>query len=293
MGWEKVLGWSFAAIAGVSVLGGGYYLLSSKVVRPEEAGLKIHTTGSRRGDIEVLSAGRYWDGPTFEIEKFPTFTQTTSFNNNPEEGAAATQAIVANFSGVAATVGVNLDFLVVRENLPDLFRTYRQDMDGLENVVILRKLRGCFNSKAEGLQPLILLTEERSKFLGDVQECTNQGLAKNGKQLIEISNLQIEGTPQLPQKVQAAIERTLELEQLAEQEKASLAKAKAETARKVLEANTEAKVAKIQSESLTPEVLRLKELELKHRQISLMEKKWDGKLPQVTSDSSILLPSTN
>jgi regulator of protease activity HflC (stomatin/prohibitin superfamily) len=80
------------------------------------------------------------------------------------------------------------------------------------------------------------------------------------------------------QKFNEAVEEKLAAEQRALKAKYDLERAKTEAEQKLTQARAEAEALKIQREQVTPELLRLREIEVQKMAVE----KWDGRLPSVT-----------
>lgn len=80
------------------------------------------------------------------------------------------------------------------------------------------------------------------------------------------------------QEFNKAIEAKQTAEQLALKAKRDLERVKIEAEQKVTQAKAEAEALRIQREQVTPELLRLREIEVQRMAVE----KWDGKLPSVT-----------
>lgn len=80
------------------------------------------------------------------------------------------------------------------------------------------------------------------------------------------------------QKFNEAVEEKLAAEQRALKAKRDLERIKIEAEQKVTQAKAEAEALRIQREQVTPELLRLREIEVQRMAIE----KWDGRLPNVT-----------
>lgn len=83
-----------------------------------------------------------------------------------------------------------------------------------------------------------------------------------------------------------AIEAKQTAEQLALKAQRDLERVKVEAQQRIEQARAEAEALRLQREALTPELLRLREIEAQMRAIE----KWDGKLPQYTGGPVPLIP---
>ncbi|CAM3473083.1 Prohibitin family protein [Hydrogenibacillus schlegelii] len=83
-----------------------------------------------------------------------------------------------------------------------------------------------------------------------------------------------------------AVEEKLTAEQKALKAQRDLERVKVEAQQKIEQAKAEAEALRIQREQITPELLRLREIEVQRMAVE----KWDGKLPNVTGGAVPFLP---
>lgn len=107
-----------------------------------------------------------------------------------------------------------------------------------------------------------------------MEQRLSQKLAKYG---VIIDSLNVVNL-QFSKEFMAAIEAKQAAEQMSEKAKRDLDRIRTEAEQKIVQAKAEAESLRIQRQDITPDLLRLREIEAMARAIE----KWDGKLPSVT-----------
>ncbi len=94
-------------------------------------------------------------------------------------------------------------------------------------------------------------------------------------------------------KFSASFNESIEAKQIAEQESIRaervLDKVKIEAEQKVTQAKAEAESLKLKKQEVTPELVRLKEIEVQEKSLDIQEKAikvWNGQLPSVTGGAT-------
>lgn len=123
------------------------------------------------------------------------------------------------------------------------------------------------------------LVAQRPKVRDDIEEMVKARIAPYHivAETTSITNFSFS------QEYEASIERKVVAEQNYEKSKNDLDRIKVEAEQKVAQANGEAAALKAQKEQITPELLQL-------RTIEMMDKKWDGHLPESIVGGNSALP---
>jgi len=115
----------------------------------------------------------------------------------------------------------------------------------------------------------------------DVAQTMEQRLTeKLGHYGIIVSSLSIVNQ-QFSEEFTVAIEAKQAAEQLSQKAERDLDRIRTEAEQKVVQAQAEAEALRIQKQDITPDLLRLREIEATARAID----KWDGRLPTITGDA--------
>jgi len=129
------------------------------------------------------------------------------------------------------------------------------------------------------------LITKRPQVSLEVQELLTKKLTKYNIKLDEISITEF--------KFSASFNESIEAKQIAEQESIRaervLDKVKIEAEQKVTQAKAEAESLKLKKQEVTPELVRLKEIEVQEKSLDIQEKAikaWNGQLPSVTGGAT-------
>lgn len=271
-----------------------------ETIEPGYTGLLIELYGGEKGvqNARVLNGGRVWyNGYTQKVVVFPTFIKQYSFTKDPTEGSPTNEEVVFSVGGVsvAADVGVNYGF-IAGEQLRTYYAKYKVDGDQFRASLLRTQLRNCFSDSAEtlGLVPSQLPFSQQ-KLLVKVLECT-----RNKFPSVNIEGVSLLNPFRLPDEIQKAINLQYQARQDAQtavanktkaeaeaaaqvatakgEAQANLEKVKGEAAAKIAAAEGESKANEIRQRSITPSILKLKEIELRQMEIE----KWNGQKPGIT-----------
>lgn len=274
------------ALLFLSTLGG------CATVTPGTVVLEVPVCGG--GTPEVLRQGRYW--PTFAYctnyysitsrEQRAVWTQTTS------EGSPVDESITfAGRDGQKVNIDVGVGF-VIGSNDTDVLtmvQTFGYDLDAVIHTRVRDSVRNGLNMCASTMTVDEIYGPKKEELFkcaeGKVQEEFNpKGLM--------ITRLTLNSEIRLPKQVQSAMEASTAATQDAQrverevasaeaEGKKTVATAKAAAEAKITQATAEAEANALIARSITPELLRLKELEIEEKKAE----KWDGKLPVVSGGS--------
>lgn len=271
---------------------------SIETVEPGFAGLKIQLYGGEKGiDNAELVSGRVWfNGYTENVVVFPTYINTYPFTKSTTEGSPLDESIVFSVSGspVSADVGVSFGFTteqVANKNgtkLHRFYKKYRKTPDAFRASELRNGLRNCFSTVAENqkLTPS-MLPYNQQKLVAGVTECTQQRFPT-----ITIQDVALLSPLRLPPDIQKSIDEQFAAQQAAQTAEANRRKVEAQAAANVAQARGEAQVtierAKAEAEanrlrvqSITPELLKLEQLQVERERI----RKWDGNEPHTVIQS--------
>jgi regulator of protease activity HflC (stomatin/prohibitin superfamily) len=121
----------------------------------------------------------------------------------------------------------------------------------------------------------ITLITQRETVRHEIRELLKQRLINYNISVDDFSIINFEFSKQFTQ----AIEAKQTAEQLAMKAQRDLERIKIEAEQKITQAKAEAEALRLQKENVTPQLVRLRQIEASLRAIE----KWDGRLPRVTS----------
>ena len=267
-------------------------------VEPGFAGLKIQLYGGEKGiENAQLVSGRVWyNGYTEDVVVFPTYINTYPFTKSTTEGSPTDESVVFSVSGspVSADVGVSFGFTTERiansntTKLHQFYKKYRKTPDAFRANELRNGLRNCFSSVAENqkLTPS-MLPYNQQKLVAGVTECTQKRFPT-----ITIQDVALLSPLRLPPDIQKSIDEQFAAQQAAQTAEANRRKVEAQAAAEIAKARGEAQVtierAKAEAEanslrakSITPELLKLEQLQVERERI----KKWNGNEPHTVIQS--------
>lgn len=257
---------------------------SNSTVDAGNVGIKVYLSGAKKGTIETLGVGRYYIGMYEQLHVYPTFTQNYVWTKDKAEGSENDESIhFQTKNGLEVDGDFGITYHIVEDSVPLLFESYRRGIDEITDTYLRNEVRDAINSTASKMEITSLYGEGKS-FL--MQEVLNKVKNTVGNKGIHIDKIYIIGKFRLPASVQKAIEAKSNATQTAMTRENELRGAEAMAKTKLVRAQAEASANEILTKSITPALLKWKQLEL-------MEKKWNGALPRVTSGDGNLLLQVN
>jgi regulator of protease activity HflC (stomatin/prohibitin superfamily) len=243
-------------------------------------GVKVYLLGTSKGvDHEVLGVGRYWIGWNEELYKFPTFLQNESWKGVEFQ----------SHEGLSLTASVGVSYFIADSDVPRVFTNYRKGVDEITQVDLKNIIRNSFVQEASKRKVEEIYGSGKSAFLGSVRESVRSRASEKG---ITVEDVYLIGSIDLPPAVTTALSNKIEATQRAEQRENELRETEAQAKKQIaeaegmsqaiiLKANAEAQANKIVSNSLSSSLIEYEKI-----------KKWDGKMPHVTSSSGLIIDMT-
>jgi regulator of protease activity HflC (stomatin/prohibitin superfamily) len=121
----------------------------------------------------------------------------------------------------------------------------------------------------------VMLITQRETVRHEIKELLKQRLGSNNIVVDDFSIVNFAFSKQFTQ----AIEAKQTAEQLAMKAQRDLERIKIEAEQKIAQAKAEAEALRLQKENVTPQLVRLRQIEASLKAIE----KWDGRMPRVTS----------
>lgn len=247
---------------------------SSKSIPPGYVGLKVELYGKNRGiQNATISTGRVWyNGYTEEIITFPDHVQYYILTSATSEGSPTDESITFGVGGTSVNADISLSYFFNTEKIKDFYGKYLKDPEQFKSTLVRSETRNCFNQEATALKPEEIVGEKQAQLLKNVQDCLNTKFSPVG---VTFDSVGFVSKPRFDKSIETQITARFQAEQQAVAAKAQLEVAEAEAKRKAAEARGDAEVARIQSSSVSPLTIRMRELELQQKMIE----KWNGILP--------------
>jgi regulator of protease activity HflC (stomatin/prohibitin superfamily) len=245
-------------------------LAACSTVPSGHVGVKVYLLGGEKGvDTEELGVGRYWIGMNEELYLFPTFMQNYTW-------AAEEQLTFQTADGMTASADVGISYSIDPTRVTDIYQKYRRGVEEITDTFLRNMVSDALVKEASNKSIEYVYGAGKADLIAAVQESVSAQVSQIG---IKVEKIYWIGEIRLPPKVVESINAKNEATQKAQQRQNEVAQAKAEADKKIEEARGQAesllKVAEAQanankliSESLSPELMQYKALEV-----------WDGKLP--------------
>ena len=267
------------------------FLLRVTRIEAGHVGVEINLAGKQRGasEIPVRTGWVVYSPLSTQIIEFPTFVQTVKWTKDTNEGHPINEEMGFNSKeGMEIFVDVSLSYAIEPTKVPDFYVKYRvSDMDMFTHGILRDVVRNSLNEVASTYVVEDIYGEKKAEFLGKVEAMIEKKMAPVG---VGVQQFGFIGAPRVPAVIATAITAKAQAIQQAERARNELATTQAEAAKKIAEAEGDAKslvtraqgeadANRIRQSSLTPQLLELRKIENNRALID----KWDGRLPTVES----------
>lgn len=228
---------------------------------------------SMSGGVEDKTLGQGWHivAPTKKVKEFTIANEQLILSKDDRDGSKGDDSFkVATSDDASISVSFQMSYRYKSENLVDTYKKYK-GMDGED--IVEKRVKGVLKSKISEVTTdysmMDIYSGNRSEINNKITEYLNAEFGTAyGIEVLDASIIDVHPDDKLQEAIDARVKAVQEKQQaVAEQEKvkveAETAKIKAENeaAIKVLEAEAEAKANKLLSESITDELVRMKEAE--------------------------------
>lgn len=260
-------------------------------VRAGSVGLIVHQTGADRGvQSYSMVTGRVWYNPwTTDIIEYPVTIQTVAWTADTNEGNPVNESITfTNKEGMAINADISASYQLDSAKAPYFYQQFKKDrISEFTDTWFRNVVRNAFNDKA-GAYTVEQIMGDNAPLLLDVQKAVNAQTERYG---IHVNELGFINAPRPPATVIVTINSKNQAEQLALQKQNEVAQAQADAKKTVAEAQGFADAARIRAQGQA-EANRLLNQSLDSNLLAWKQlEKWDGVLPQVTSNGNGLLLS--
>jgi len=254
-------------------------------------GVVINLAGQQRGasEIPVRTGWVLYSPLSTQIIEFPTYVQTVKWTKDLSEGHPINEEMGFNSKeGMEIFVDVSLSYAIEPTKVPDFYVKYRVgDMEVFTHGILRDVVRNSLNEVASTYAVEDIYGEKKAEFLRKVQAMIEQKMAPVG---VGVQQFGFIGAPRVPAVIATAITAKAQAIQQAERARNELQTTQAEAAKKIAEAEGDAKslvmraqgesdANRIRQNSLTPQLLELRRIENSRALID----KWNGQLPTVQS----------
>jgi regulator of protease activity HflC (stomatin/prohibitin superfamily) len=265
------------------------FLMRATRIEAGYTGIEVNLAGSQRGasEIPIRTGWVFYSPLTTQIIEFPTFVQTVKWTRDVNEGHPINEEMGFNSKeGMEIFCDVSLSYAIDPKHVPDFYVKYRlNDLDLFTHGILRDIVRNSLNEVASTYVVEDIYGEKKAEFLGKVQAQIQEKVTNVG---VGVQQFGFIGAPRVPAVIATAITAKAQAIQEAERAKNELQTTQAEAAKKIAEADGDAKSAvtraqgeadanRIRQTSITPQLLELRRLENQRAYID----KWNGQLPTV------------
>ncbi|HYL86816.1 MAG TPA: SPFH domain-containing protein [Candidatus Angelobacter sp.] len=269
----------------------GVFLVRVTRIEAGHVGVEINLAGKQRGasEIPVRTGWVLYSPLSTQIIEFPTYVQTVKWTKDINEGHPVNEEMGFNSKeGMEIFVDVSMSYAIEAAKVPDFYVKYRvADMEMFTHGILRDVVRNSLNEVASTYVVEDIYGEKKAEFLRKVQAMIEQKMSPVG---VSVQQFGFIGAPRVPAVIATAITAKAQAIQQAERARNELATTQAEAAKKIAEAEGDAKslvtraqgeadANRIRQNSLTPQLLELRRIENSRAMID----KWNGQLPAVQS----------
>ncbi len=248
------------------------FLLRVTRIEAGHVGVEINLAGKQRGasEIPVRTGWVVYSPLTTQIIEFPTYVQTVKWTKDTSEGHPINEEMGFNSKeGMEIFVDVSLSYAIEAAKAPDFYVKYRLgDMESFTHGILRDVVRNSLNEVASTYVVEDIYGEKKAEFLNKVQTKIEQKLSPVG---VSVQQFGFIGAPRVPTVIATAITAKAQAIQQAERARNELATTQAEAAKKIAEAEGDAKslvtraqgeadANRIRQNSLTPQLLELRRI---------------------------------
>ncbi len=249
-------------------------------INPGHVGIVIHRVGGGV-DRSALGPGLHMRNPlTTAIEEYPTFMQTVVLARSAVEGSQYNDEINVNsIEGQPLSLDVSMSFELLPEKVPYLYQTFRTDIATIQHGYVKQAIRQVLQEVVGSEEIAAVIGPKKAETVGRSQALLAKRLDQYGivvKQFtineLRAPNSVIEAINAKNVMQQQALTAQNELQKKRFEALGDSIRATGKANAILTEAQAQAKANLLLSQSVTANLV----------QYELM-KKWDGKLPQVSS----------
>jgi regulator of protease activity HflC (stomatin/prohibitin superfamily) len=259
-----------------------------KRIDPGYVGIEVNYYGSQKGvqDFPVRTGMAFFNPVTTAIMRYPSFVQTAVWTRSLTEGRAANEEITFNSKeGMVISGDISLSYQLNPEKVPSFYVKFRtDDLETFTHGFLRNIARDAFNEVGSTLGVQEIYGDKKEVLLTRVRDRINQEVSPYG---VVIQQFGFIGAPRLPEGVVAALNAKITATQDAIRAENELRKTKAEADKAVAKAKGESDANIALAASITPNLIRWREMDLTARAIE----KWDGRRPTVEGNSAGLMLS--
>jgi regulator of protease activity HflC (stomatin/prohibitin superfamily) len=244
-------------------------------VEPGYVGIKVNKWGNQRGvnDFPIHTGWVSYNPWTESVISYPTFNQTAVWTHDVNEGNPVNEEITfTNKDSLKISADISLAYEMIPDKVPAFYVKFRSDDIKTFTHGFLRNIaREKFDS-VSGKYPIEAIMGDNATLLAEVRKQLQDEIAPYG---VHITQFGFIGAPRPPQAVIDAINMKIKATQDAMRVENELRQQQAEAQKAIAWAEGQAKSNRLLAESVSPQLLEWKRLELQFR----ITDRWNGASP--------------
>jgi regulator of protease activity HflC (stomatin/prohibitin superfamily) len=260
-------------------------------INPGHVGIVIHRVGGGV-DPKPLGPGLHFRNPlTTEIEEYPTYMQTLLLTRSGNENARFNEEINVNSAeGQPLSLDVSMSFELIPERVPYLYQTFRTDINVIQHGYVKQSIRQALQEVVGSEEIAAIIGPKKAETVTRTQALLAQRLTTYGIAVKQFTINELRA----PNTVIDAINAKNVMQQQALTAQNELQKKQFEALGDSIQATGRAKAILTEAEAQSKANLLLSQSLTANLVQYEMMKRWDGKLPQVSSGGvpMIQLPNT-
>jgi regulator of protease activity HflC (stomatin/prohibitin superfamily) len=255
-------------------------------VNPGYVGIVIHRAGGGV-DKTPLGPGLHLRNPlTTGIEEYPVFMQTLVLAKSASEGSYSNEEINVNSKeGQPISLDVSMSFELDQDKAPGLYSTFRRDITTIQHGYVKQSIRQALQEVIGNEEIAAVIGPKKAEAVNQTQMLLSQRLAQYGLLVKQFTINELRAPPAVIEAInqknvmqQQALTAQNELQKNTFQAQGDSIKAAGQAKAILSLAESQAKANDLLSRSITANLVQYE-----------MAKKWDGKMPQVSSGAIPLL----
>ena len=262
-----------SVLCATAIIGLGVSLpLCTEIIPAGYVGIQYSLNGGIQD--EVLTQGLQFKSPVTKVTEYPISIQQVYLSANVNEGKSTNDSFnIPTSDGKSVNVDLEFSYKFDPDNLSKTYTEFRgQKPDYIEETFIRAKMKSWSGEVSSKFSLTDIYGEKRTELNKSVQDYVAPKFAEYGIIIEGVSFTQIRLDEQTTQAIQNKINKQQEVETARlESEKAQIendrkiAQAKAEAEQIKIKAQAEADANKTLSQSITDELIRLKEVEARDK----------------------------
>lgn len=265
-------------IAAGVIVGGILLFLSSEIVKPGYVGIQYSMDGGVKD--ETLPQGYHLVNPLVKVKQYTVATEQAYLSKDNKEGSKDDDSFnIPTSDGKTVDVDLEFSYHFDSTKLPETYTRFKgQDGKTIEETFIRGKMKAWASEVSSQFSVIDIYGEKRSELNAEVLKHVKEEFRPYGIDIDSVNFTRIGLDKQTEKAIQDRINKQQELEsakietaKAKENAKKKEVDAQADSNAKIIEAEGQAKANQELSKSITPDLIKMKEMEarLKHGWINV------------------------